>query len=36
MWTNNTYINSVQKCGDDPIESVVPPGGDTGHYHKYS
>ena len=30
MWTNNTY-NSVQKRGDDPMESVVPPGEDTGH-----
>ena len=35
MWTNNTY-NSVQKRDDDPIESVVPPGEDTGHYHEYS
>ena len=29
MWTNNTN-NSFRKRGDDPMESMVPPGEDTG------
>ena len=35
MWTNNTY-NSLPKRAVDPVESMVPPGEDTGHYHEYS